>query len=251
MKNERLDVRLLGTLRVIRDDGSEVDPESWRTGKTMDLVRILCLENGRPVRIDTLIDLLWPDADRTRGRGSLRTAASHIRRAVGFDCLRRHHDGLAVDSVSTDVDELHRLAVAVRQAANRADHDEVSLLVEAAELVYVDDFHASDDQSGWATRARDDLRRLRLTLLLDAAQSALDGGRFRATLELARVASAVDPSYEASTRLLMRAHAELGEVGQALRAFETYRSHLAEEFGVDPSRTTRELHLRLLQDPRL
>jgi len=46
----------------------------------------------------------------------------------------------------------------------------------------------------------------------------------------------------------MRAYAELGETSSAIRVFETYRAHLADELGIDPSRATRELHLRLLQD---
>jgi DNA-binding SARP family transcriptional activator len=33
----------------------------------------------------------------------------------------------------------------------------------------------------------------------------------------------------------------------ALRVFETFRRHLAEELGADPSHQTRELHLRILQ----
>jgi DNA-binding SARP family transcriptional activator len=49
----------------------------------------------------------------------------------------------------------------------------------------------------------------------------------------------------------MQAYAELGEVGSALRVFETYRSHLAEELGADPSPQTRELHLKLLRGSTL
>ncbi len=45
----------------------------------------------------------------------------------------------------------------------------------------------------------------------------------------------------------MRAHAELGEIGSALRVFEAYRARLAEELGADPSPQTTQLHLRLLR----
>jgi DNA-binding SARP family transcriptional activator len=45
----------------------------------------------------------------------------------------------------------------------------------------------------------------------------------------------------------MRAHAALGEIGSALRAFEACRTHLVEELGVDPSAQTQALHLRLLR----
>ena len=241
------EVRLLGGLHVVRADGSAVDPTAWGTGKTMDLLRILALENGRTVRAASLIDLLWPDVDPQRGRGSLRTAASRIRTAVGHDCLQRHHGDIRLVTAVVDVDEYRQLVQAVRQAVARSDCDEALLLTEAAESVYAGDFRASGDEQSWAVFARSELRRLRLSALTDATHCALEGGRFREALELARTTVQLDPSSESAHRELMRAHAELGEIGQALRVFEDYRSHLADELGIDPSQLTRDLHLRLLQ----
>jgi len=242
------EVRLLGGLHVVRSDGSVVDPSEWGTGKTMDLLRILALENGRVVRASSLIELLWPDVDPQRGRGSLRTAASRIRTAVGQDCVRRLHGDLMLVSATVDVDEFRALVLAVRQAVARMHCAEALLLAEAAEAAYAGDFHANDDNNSWAVFTRTELRRLRLSALTDATHCALESGRFREALELARTTVQLDPSSESAHRDLMRAHAELGEIGQALRVFEDYRNHLADELGIDPSRLTRDLHLRLLQD---
>lgn len=245
------EIRLLGGLHVVRADGSVVSPGSWGTGKTMDLLRILALDNGRFVRASSLIDVLWPDVPPQRGRGSLRTAASRIRSTVGHDCLERQNGDLRLVTATVDVDEYRDLVMSARQAAARRAHAETLLLVQAAEAMYLGDFHASDDEHSWAVFARTELVQLRLGALSDATQSALEGGRFREALELARSAVHLDPSSERAQRNLMRAHAELGEIGQALRVFETYRARLADELGIDPSRVTRDLHLRLLQDPGL
>jgi DNA-binding SARP family transcriptional activator len=244
-----MEIRLLGGLHVVRDDGSVVEPGAWGTGKTMDLLRILALDNGRLVRTGSLIEVLWPDVMPSRGRGSLRTAASRIRSAVGYDCIERQHTDLRLVGAVVDVDEYRELVLSARQAASRRAHAETLLLVEAAEEMYAGDFHASDDEHRWAVYARSQLVQMRLGSLADATHAALESGRFREALELARKAVHLDPSSEGAQRNLMRAHAELGEIGQALRAFETYRAHLAEELGIDPSRVTRDLHLRLLQDP--
>ena len=241
-------MRVLGGLEVIRADGTGVDPSAWGTSKTMDLLRILALEQGHAVRSSTLVGLLWPDVPPERGRGSLRTAASRIRVAIGADCVARQHGELLLVNATVDVGELRQLAVAVRQAAARRSWDETMLLTEAAETVYRGDFHASNDESGWAVMAREDLRQVRLRILLDAAQCAIDTGRFLEARDLAQTVVTLDPGSETAHRNLMRAHAELGEIGQAIRVFEGYRSVLADELGIDPSRVTRELHLRLLQD---
>lgn len=248
MKDTTFQVCLLGGLAVTRADGSTVDPGAWGTAKTMDLLRILALEHGRTVRSDTIIGLLWPQADPSHGRGSLRSAASRIRVAIGSDCITRHHGDLSLVRADVDVDELRRLAVAVRQSSTRLAWEETMLLTEAAESLYRGDFHASDDDSSWAVFAREELRGLRLRVLADATRCALETGRFRDALDLARTVVLLDPSSETAHRDLMRAHAELGEIGKALRVFESYRAVLAEELGIDPSRVTRDLHLRLLQD---
>lgn len=247
----RFEVRLLGGLHVVRADGAVVDPNAWGTAKTMDLLRILALENGRTVRADSLVEVLWPDVVPSRGRGSLRTAASRIRRAVGHDCIERLHGDLRLVTAEVDVDEFRTLVRSARHASSRHAHAETLLLVEAAEAMYLGDFHASDDHTSWAVRARSELVELRLAAISDATHSALETRRFRDALQLARTAIRLDPSSESAHRDLMQAHAELGEIGQALRVFETYRTHLADELGVDPSRLTRDLHLRILQDRRL
>lgn len=248
---ESLEVRVLGPLEVIRTDGSLVDPGAWRTGKTMDLLRILALENDQPVRTSSLVGLLWPDVDSEHGRGSLRTAASTIRAAVGQDVVARRHGDLVLVSTNVDVDDYRDLVAAVSRATARGDDQEALLLIEAAETLYRGDFRASDDGQRWATFARDELRRLRQTSLLDATTCALRLGDFRGAIDLAHATVRLDPASESAHRALMRAHAELGEVGQALMVFEDYRERLSDELGIDPSRETKDLHLRILQDQEL
>jgi SARP family transcriptional regulator, regulator of embCAB operon len=84
-------------------------------------------------------------------------------------------------------------------------------------------------------------------MLTEAAEAALATGVPREALDFAKTAVALDPTSEAAHRSLMRAHADLGEIGGALRVFESYRAHLAEELGADPSPQTLELHVQLLR----
>ena len=63
-----IEVRLLGRLQVRRADGTMVDNAEWRTGKTADLVRLLTLAAGRPARVDSLLETLWPGAEEAKPR---------------------------------------------------------------------------------------------------------------------------------------------------------------------------------------
>jgi SARP family transcriptional regulator, regulator of embCAB operon len=240
-------ISLLGGLHVLRRDGTVVSVDEWRTGKTMDLLRLLALNDGRPVRTGGLVQRLWPDVSAERGRGSLRTASSQIRHAMRTNCVLRQPEGLVLEGAWVDAVQFLNHARRVSVAARDGDHTLVLALAHEAERLYVGDFHAHDDDSDWAIGQREQLVRARVELLSKAAESAHALHFHREAVDLAGAAVQIDRSSETAQRILMVAHAELGEVASALRVFESYRTGLAEELGADPSPETRELHLRLLR----
>lgn len=242
-----LRICLLGGLEVVRRDGTTVSAESWRTGKTRDLLRLLALGNGQPVATDGLLAKLWPDVSAERARVSLRTASSQIRRAVGDSCVTRMPGSLVLEGAWVDTAEFNASARRVHAATQLGEHAETLDAARAAEQLYRGDFHAHDDDSGWARAEREHLIRTRLAVLCEGAAAALRLGEHREALELATAAARVDQDSELAHRALMRAYAELGDMGSALRIFETYRAHLARDLGTDPSDETRALHLRLLR----
>jgi DNA-binding SARP family transcriptional activator len=240
-------IRLLGDLEVQRPDATVVASGEWRTGKTMDLLRILALNNGRPVRVSSVIDKLWPSVSLDKARASLRTAGSQIRRATGVNCIARQSGSLVLRGAWVDAIRFLDDARLVHTATLAARHVRALNLTRAAERLYRDDFHAYNDESPWVRAERDHLLQARKTMLCEAAEAAIALGRYHEALELAGTAAGIDRTSETAHRALMRAHAALGEIGSALRTFEACRAYLAEELGADPSAQTRALHVRLLR----
>jgi len=240
-------IRVLGELEVHRTDGSVVGWREWRTGKSMDLLRMLALNNGHPVRMSSVIDRLWPNVGPDRARASVRTAASHIRRAIGANCIARQSGSLLLRGAWVDAVRFRDVVRFVHVAAQAGDHARVVDLSRAAERHYRGNFHAHNDDSPWARAERDDLLLTRRTMLCEAAAASIALGRHDEAVEFAGSAVLIDPTSEAAHRALMLGYAELGEIASALRAFEACRVHLAEELGADPSVQTQALHLRLLR----
>lgn len=244
-KYENVRICVLGGLHAQRRDGTRVEPDEWRTGKNMDLLRLLALKNGRPVRVQRLLDRLWPEAPPERARGSLRTACSQVRRALGTNCIVRHPDGLVLQDAWVDavvfLDEARRVSLAARVG----HHAGALAIARSAEPLYAGPFRAHDDESSWAVATRERIAMVRHEMLCDAAESALVLRQPREAADLALKAVRLDPVSERGPRLLMAAHEGLGEVASALRIFEVYRVQLAGELGADPSPQTLELHLRL------
>jgi pentatricopeptide repeat protein len=247
--HEPVEIRLLGNLRVRRGDSSVVDASEWRTGKTLDLLRLLALEADQPVRIDSLLEKLWPDVDEARGRASLRTAASQIRRTLRTDCVARRLGGLVLTNAWVDVTAFRDLAVEARVSRRSGDHARVVGLTREAEALYLGDFEAHDGGSSWAVETRESLAAMRRSMLTDAAESAVELSWMRDAVDLAELAIAADPYSERSYRSLMHAYAGLGETDSALRVFNDLRTVLADELGVAPSRQTTALQMNILSAP--
>ena len=247
MSSSPLEIRLFGRLEVRRRDGTAVGESQLRTGKTADLLRILALNNAEPVRVQQLVEWLWPDVGGERAMASLRTAASQIRRTLDDDCVGREPGSLVLRGAWVDVRQF--LTDAARaQAAERDGEDRLAHeLATSCERLHRGELQAHDERSTWIVVHREHLRQQRLYTLCAGAAAAINLGSHSAARDLAITAIAIERWSETAHRLLMRAYGELGEIGNALQVYESYRAGLAYELGADPSAQTQELHLRLLR----
>ena len=249
MAHNRAEIRLFGPFRVRRADGTDVDTREWRTGKTADLLRLLAVCDGQAVAVDTILDALWPRVDREKGMASLRTAASQIRRVLRQNCVERRYDGLALSSAWTDTVAFRRLAIECHQHA--AAHRWAAAIAAAyeADSLYLGDLRPHDPSVAILDEYRVSLRELRLQLLLDGADAAVEMQSYCDGITFATRATEVDPFSERAYRALMRSHAGSGETQRALAAYEQCRAVLADELGVEPAPQTRALHEQLRTAP--
>jgi DNA-binding SARP family transcriptional activator/CheY-like chemotaxis protein len=244
--HDRAEIRMFGRLFVRRSNGEIVGADEWSTGKTADLLRLLALHGGRPVSVQSLIGKLWPDVEEDKAKASLRTAASRVRQVLGEPCIERSLGGLVLRNSWSDVVAFQSIVHEMTVALRAGDHARVVERAREAEALYVADFQAYDDRSSWATETRDSLRMSRQSMLADAGESALKLMWMRDAIDFSTAAIAEDVCFERPHRTLMHAHAALGEVELALRAFEHCRVALSEELGADPSPQTRALHIQIL-----
>ncbi|TIQ42502.1 MAG: transcriptional regulator [Mesorhizobium sp.] len=224
-------ISLFGGFRIEEEAGGSV----WLTGKRGPaILAYLARCPGMTSPRERLADLLWGDSDGEHSRNSLRQTLSVLRRDLsraGADIIHSRKDliGLRPDAVRVDVEDFE-----AGLSARSASELETALALYTGP--FLDGFYVGSNAfDDWAASERERLlsRALgsmeKLARLVDA-----EGG-----LAVADRILAMEPTREESYRLKMELLVACGQRDKALRTFESCRSVLKKEFGVDVSSETR------------
>jgi DNA-binding SARP family transcriptional activator len=221
-----VEIRLLGTVGAAVD-GSDVDlgPPQQRA-----LLALLALHRGNRVRVDAIVDALWPDDPPPSAAKVVQTYVSRLRKTLGPDAISRVDSGYALSPV-VDVDALR-----FRELVGAGRSQEALALWRGDALTDV-------PLLGAEARRLEDLRLTALEERIEHDPPSV------AELE-ALVAG--HPTRERLIGQLVRALYRAGRQAEALAAYRDARRRLVEEHGLEPSPELRELERRVLQqDPTL
>lgn len=219
---------LLGGFALFNSAGAELD---LAPRKSRLLLAYLVASGDRAHSRDHLAALLWSDRQDEQARGSLRTALSDIRRALGSDAL----------VVSGDAVRLRRGVLVADLDLLRAGADPQT----SAEF-RPGEFLAGHDVVGagitdWLRDMRDECSELGLKALERRADHLSRTGRAVEAITLLRRCLALEPLKESNHRALMRLYSASGERAMALAQFRTCREILMHELGVEPAPETTTL----------
>jgi SARP family transcriptional regulator, regulator of embCAB operon len=246
-----LRISMFGPLRIERvRDGDLVDvigPGDLGGVKTKELLELLLLARGHPVRKDVLIDALWRGARGEEPRNPTATLESYV------SVLRKH--------LFDDRDEARRTLVTMTGAyrfaiehvaldlvdfddamatSDRPRHVRLPHLLRAAALAN-GDLLEDVQEAVWLEQerelARDRVARLHLLI---AADLLVQGDPAGAARHGERVLMSRPYSEEAYQMIMLAEHA-LGHSDASRRAFERCRRLLAEELGFDCTSETEDL----------
>jgi predicted ATPase/DNA-binding SARP family transcriptional activator len=229
--NNVVRVALLGPFEVQNDAGGCLLVAGTRL---RSLIARLALAGGRPVSTSALSEAVWGGDPPGDVPNALQTLVSRARRALGSAAaVEQSAAGYRLTVTPEDVDALRfeRLVAA-------GDVEEALGLWRGPALEDVGEFAAP-----YALR----LTGLRLDATVDWLALELGAGRAAAHVAELEVLAVRDPLNEKVTALLMRALATTGRQAKALAAYESLRTRLADELGIDPGEQVKAVHLEVLR----
>jgi DNA-binding SARP family transcriptional activator len=247
-----LRVRSLGAFGIWRGD-QEVRDRDWRSSKARQLFQLLLTERGRTLPRDRVLEALWPEMEPDAAANNLRVTLNRLGKAVEPDRPEGAPPAYLIqqgDTYGFNVESDHYLdaadfadAVAKGQrAARRGQRTAAIAAFRRAISLYGGPYLPDNMYEDWTVVERE-----RLAMLFNDAAMRLGGllleeGLAHEAIGLAWRVLENDRAHEEAYRLLMRAHATLGERSTALRLYARCVSMLHDELGVEPLPETTALY---------
>lgn len=233
---DRPQLMCLGSFELLAD-GQEVP---WRTlrPRAQSLLMLLAMRHKQQVHRETLVDVLWPDAQLDAGIRSLQVAVSSVRRcllAAGLaeGCLQRRGDSYALCLPEADVqlDQFERLARRAVESASAGDLS-ASLVIHMEVLErYTGDLLPEVGPADWVVRERDRLRGVAAGAGAEAARLALALGELGVGVRAARRSIELDPYRDRTWDSLVEGLERMGDHSAAAIARREH-SRASAELGI-------------------
>jgi serine/threonine protein kinase/DNA-binding SARP family transcriptional activator/DNA-binding beta-propeller fold protein YncE len=231
---------LLGPF-VLERDGVPIDTGRWRR-RVVSLFKLLVVTPERRRHRDEVIDILWPDAGPEAGVSNLRITAHRLRLALGSQdptAVLTEHGWIALNPAylwDVDIVQFEELA--------RSAGTDIGALERALGLIRGEPL-VEERYEDWAMPIRNRLQATVRSVALRLSAGYQGSARHNEAVELLEHLLRDDPLDEEALRQLLEVLYSAGRRVEALRRYQQFEQHLAEELGAPPSRETMALVQRL------
>lgn len=225
-----IEIRALAGVHAARD-GDVVAEVRGVHGRSV--LAALALTPG-VISVDALVAALWDETPPSDPVSNLRSVISRLRSQLGKDAIVSDSIGYRLgDDIVTDVQRLERAMTVIRER----DIDDDAALDLLDDVLDGWPAHALTDvaDSSWFVGQRQRLAETRSLARNERWRLLLAVGRPETAVPELTLAANDNPESEAVCVLLMQALRASGRGAEAARAASTFRRHLADATGFDPS----------------
>lgn len=247
-----LRIRTLGAFGIWRGE-QEIREREWRSSKARQLLQLLVTERGRWVTREQAMEALWPHMEPEIATNNLRVTMNRLVKAIEPDrpdgapssFLLQQGETFALNLeglVELDVLAFDQAVAEGQQAAMDGRRQAAIAALRRALDLYSGPYLPDALYEDWTALERERLGFVFNEAALQLGTLLLDIGQAHAAIGVGWRALESDPGNEGAYRMLMRAHAYLGERSTALRLYARCADVLRAELGVEPMPETTALY---------
>lgn len=238
-----LKIQLLGRFHITYKDAPL---SGLKSARLQALLAYLLLHRSAPQSRQHLAYLFWPDSTDSQARTNLRYTLHQLRSSLPESAAFLHIDNQNIQwnsdaPYTLDIVEFERALAAAKCAA---DSNAARRGFEQALAFYQGELFPNCYEE-WIFPERTHWQQMyvsTLTALITLLENQQD---YKSAVEYAQVLLQHDPLLESTYARLMQLHAAAGDRAAALRVYQTCKTKMAQELGVAPGPTIRNLYERL------
>lgn len=245
-------IRMLGAFTVWRGD-HEIRDREWRSSKARQLLQLLLTERGRALPRERVVEALWPDMEIDAAINNLRVTINRLSKALEPDrpdgapsaYLVQQGETYAFNTASDHRIDVVEFADAIdegRRADQRGQRTATIAAYRRAIRLYGGPYLPDNMYEDWTVVERERLALTFIEAALRLGALLLEEGAIHEAIGLGWRVIEIDQTQEEAYRLLMRAHAALGERSTALRLYSRCVTVLQNELGIMPLPETTALY---------
>ena len=257
----RLQINCLGPFSVVLD-GKPIPIGRFHRLKALTLLKFLVAHRGRPIPRETLMELLWPEADPARAGANLRVVLHTLRRTLEPDLKKgeassfiiSQRDQVFLDPSSRAWVDSEEFVKGSRSATTLVSQEEIDGSIEEyrrAASLYRGEYLEDEPYSDWCLFERERLKEVYINLCKLMASVLANHGQTTQAIDAYHTALGVDQGREEVHRELMILLWKDGRRDEAIRQFEVCRRILREELVVEPATETQTLYKAMLEGTNL
>jgi DNA-binding SARP family transcriptional activator len=215
-------------------------PVDWSAVKprARSALRLLAVQPGNPVHVETLVDALWGELDVATGKRNVQVALSSVRKVLegcgaGSEGPLVAREGAAYvltlpAGADADVVEFQDRLDEARRRARDGDASSAVDAYEAALSAYAGELLPEEGPADWVVDRRERLRQQAVEAARQAAAGRLELGEPSAAIAACQRGLEIERFDDALWRQLIAAQLASGELAAANRSQASYEQVLAE-----------------------
>lgn len=208
----------------------------WRTRKSEELFAYLLFNHGKNIRIDYLVDLLWPHTCWERGISQLYSAIYQIRKTLKeLDINIKIENSnqsyiLHINDVELDVEKWE-------QAINQLPPIKDRTIPEHIQTIHQykgDIFHESDYI--WSKKEQNRLRDTWLYHVRQVTNYLFEKGQYIQMINIFHHVQEIHPFDAYSYEMLMKLYAYMNNYNAVVMQYDALKNMLKQQFDIQPSK---------------
>jgi DNA-binding SARP family transcriptional activator len=229
-----IQIRLLGALELTGSDGSSV-LSVLSQPKRMGILAYLVAAHpyGFHSR-DKLLALFWPESDADHARNALRQSLHFLRRSLGEEAIVSRGEDVAANAALFSCDVVDFDAAVEEGDWGQAVHLYHGPLLEGFHV------NGAPDFDRWLEEERERIRAAAVRAGEEVSKEHEAAGDLPGAVEAARWVLQTSPANGRAAKRLIELLGRRGDRAGAILAYESFRTRLSEDFGLEPSEEVEE-----------